>query len=91
MSPPISYGLLVISLGGIFAAGGSIGYFMGKDSQPAADPAAGLISSNAGASPETWADQAFENLAGDLLAVIFGAGVEGLQGRSRQPPSTNWL
>jgi hypothetical protein len=68
VSPPISYGLLVISLGGIFAAGGSIGYFMGKDSRPAAaaDPAAGWIGSASGASPETWADQAFESLAGDL-------------------------
>lgn len=66
MSPPLSYGLLVISLSGIFAAGGTVGYFMGKDSRPAADPVTGLIGTAPGVSAETWADQAFESLAGDL-------------------------
>ena len=66
MNPFPSYALLAVSLGGIFAAGGTVGYFVGKEA-PAVTPAGDAVIGTApGASPELWAGQAFENLAGDL-------------------------
>ena len=66
MNPLPSYTLLVVSLGGIFAAGGAVGYFVGKGTPPAAAALEQVIGTAPGASPEQWADQAFGNLAGDL-------------------------
>jgi len=66
VSPLPSYTLLALSLGGIFAAGGTVGYLAGKRPGPAQDPAISTISTTNSTSPEQWADQAFENLAGDL-------------------------
>ena len=61
-----SYALLAVSLGGIFAAGGAVGYFLGKGT-PAPDPLGdSMISSASGTSPEQWAGLAFDNLAGEL-------------------------
>ena len=66
MSPLPSYTLLALSLGGIFAAGGTVGYFVGKRPVPTTDPVISTIGSTNNTSPQQWADQAFENLAGDL-------------------------
>lgn len=67
MNPAPSYALLAVSLGGIFAAGGAVGYYAGKSS---AVPVSGLqtVIGTAGgsASPEQWAGQAFDSLAGEL-------------------------
>ena len=61
-----SYALLAVSLGGIFAAGGSLGYVLGKRASPAPDRVEAMIGAANGTSPQQWADQAYQNLAGDL-------------------------
>ena len=61
-----SYALLAVSLGSIFAAGGAVGYFIGKDTTAPTSPAEALSSIAPGASPEQWAGQAFDNLASEL-------------------------
>ena len=66
MNPASSYALLAVSLGGIFAAGGAVGYVVGKGAPPSPPLVEGVIGTAPGASPEQWAGQAFESLAGDL-------------------------
>lgn len=61
-----TYGLLALSLGGIFAAGGAVGYYFGKG---APQPTPALVATNGnspGASPEQWAGLAFDRLAAEL-------------------------
>ena len=66
MNPLPSYTLLALSLGGIFAAGGAVGYFVGKGATSPAPPLEQVIGTAPGASPEQWAGQAFDSLAVDL-------------------------
>ncbi len=61
-----SYTLLAMSLGGIFVAGGAVGYFVGKGITPPAPALEQVIGTAPGTSPEQWAGQAFDSLAGDL-------------------------
>lgn len=66
MSAASSYGLLVLSLGSIFAAGGAVGYYAGKG---AVLPMAGgetVIGTAPGSSPQQWAEQAFMSLDAEL-------------------------
>ena len=66
MNPLPSYTLLVVSLSGIFAAGGAVGYFVGKGSTTTTQALEQVIGTAPGASPKQWAGQAFDSLAGDL-------------------------
>ena len=72
MTLPHSYPLLALVLGGLFAAGGTAGYYIGKNqtSGPTASGAgfespAAISAQNRGSAAE-WADAACGRLAGDL-------------------------
>lgn len=69
MTLPHSYPLLALVLGGLFAAGGTMGYYIGKNQT--AGPLPGLSESDAGpganrASAAEWAEAACTRLTGDL-------------------------
>ncbi len=67
MNLPASYALLSLSLASIFAAGGAVGYWLGKGTPAAPAGIEAVIGTAAGAtSPEQWAGQAFDGLAGEL-------------------------
>lgn len=66
MNPLPSYALLAVSLGGIFAAGGAVGYYIGKGTVAPAATVDAVIGTAPGASPEQWAGLAFDNLAAEL-------------------------
>ncbi len=66
MSPRSAVSLLALSLGGIFAAGGAVGYWVGRGEIAAPIGLEDAIGSAPGASPQRWAEQALERLAGDL-------------------------
>lgn len=67
MNAAPSYALLVLSLGGIFAAGGTAGYFWGKSRSAVPDAGiAQIIGTAPGASAGEWADDAFQRLAREL-------------------------
>lgn len=66
MIPFSSYGPLALSLSGIFAAGGAVGYYLGKGAVAPAGAVEAVIGTAPGASPEQWAEQAFTSLAGEL-------------------------
>ena len=66
MTPLPTYGLLAVSLGGIFAAGGAVGYYLGKGTPPPAAATIASIENSPGASPEQWAGLAFDRLAAEL-------------------------
>ena len=66
MSPFSSYGLLVLSLGSLFAAGGAVGYFVGKGAVPPLAGSEAVIGTAPGSSPQQWAEQAFTSLDAEL-------------------------
>lgn len=67
MNSTRSYALLALSLGGIFAAGGAVGYWLGKGQGTSTAPGiTDNIGTVAGASPQDWADQAMTRLVSDL-------------------------
>lgn len=67
MNLPQSYSILALSLGGIFIAGGIVGFWLGKGQGSLALPGmTESIGTVAGASPQDWADQAMTRLVADL-------------------------
>ncbi len=66
MSPLASYSLLAVSLGSLFAAGGAVGYWVGHREVAAPAALEEAIGAASGASPQRWAEQALDRLAGDL-------------------------